>query len=270
MTPSRCGPTEIGKADGNLTNLIRLVVSTGMRTNCIFLIGSLLLPMVSCRQLSTAQVEKVIFQESFDSYADSSNLPAGWWREGSKAVRIEKGRLRADANLDNNGEDYGTSTIWLDRNFGGCLRVEFDACILASDGDKNNINFFLLFSDPAGRPLQQTRDERADGQYGKYHTLNGYVITFLANGEPDKARFRMRDDPGFNLLQEEFAYECKQNKTYHIAIEKRGNRITYAVDGIVYLDKVDDAANGEHKSGIIGFRTWHTDLWWDNLKVTRL
>ena len=241
-----------------------------MRTNCIFLIGLLLPPTVSCRQLSKAQAEKVLFQESFDSYADSSTLPAGWWREGSKAVRIEKGRLRADANLDNSGEDYGTSTIWLDRTFGGCLRVEFDACVLASDGDKNNINFFLLFSDPAGRSLQQTRDERADGQYGKYHKLNGYVITFLANGEPDRARFRMRDDPAFNLLQEEFTYECKQNKTYHIAIEKRGNRITYAVDGVVYLDKVDDAANGEHKSGIIGFRTWHTDLWWDNLKVTRL
>jgi len=241
-----------------------------MRTYYIFLIGSLLLPTVSCRQFSSAKLEKVLFQEDFDSYADSPTLPAGWWHEGSTAVRIEKGRLRADANMDNNGEDYGTSTIWLDRTFGGCLRVEFDACVLASDADKNNINFFLLFSDPAGRPLQQTRYERADGQYGKYHTLNGYVITFLANGEPDKARFRMRDDPGFHLLQEEFTYECRRNKIYHIAIEKRDKRITYAVDGFVCLDKIDDAANPEHKSGIIGFRTWHTDLWWDNLKVTQL
>jgi len=250
--------------------LAHAVHSTGMRTNCIFLIGSLLLLTVSCRQLSTAPAEKVLFQENFNSYADSSNLPAGWWREGSKAVRIEKGRFRTDANLDNNGEDYGTSTIWLDKVFSGDVRIEFDAHVLVSDGDKNNINFFLLFSDPAGRPLQQTRDERADGQYGKYHKLNGYVITFLANGDPDKARFRMRDDPGFNLIQEEFTYECRQNKTYHIAIEKRGNRITYAVNGTVYLDKIDDAANPEHKSGIIGFRTWHTDLWWDNLKVARL
>lgn len=241
-----------------------------MKTHCLLLIGSLFLLTASCHLLSTATTEKVLFEEDFNSYADSSNLPAGWWSEGSKAVRIEKGRLRADANLDDNGEDYGTSTVWLDKMFSGDIRVEFDAHVVASEGDKNNINFFLLFSDPSGASLRQTRDGRADGQYGKYHKLNGYVITFLANGNPDKARFRFRDDPGFNLLQEEYTYECRQDKTYHIVITKKGNRITYAVDGIVCLDKIDDAANPEHKSGILGFRTWHTDLWWDNIKVTGL
>ncbi|MHC4700516.1 MAG: DUF1961 family protein [Planctomycetota bacterium] len=247
-----------------MTNLSCLVMSNDMKTHCIFLIGSLVLSAASCRPLPKDPAQKVLFQEDFDSYSDSTTLPAGWWSEGSKAVRIEEGRLRADANLDKSGEDYGTSTIWLDRTFSGDVRVEFDAHVL------NNINFFLLFSDPSGRPLQETKADRADGQYGRYHKLNGYVITFLANGDPDKARFRMRDDPGFHLIQEDFAYECKQNKTYHIVITKRGNRITYAVDGTVYLDKIDDADNPEHKSGILGFRTWHTDLWWDNLKVTQL
>lgn len=241
-----------------------------MRTKGAFLIVLLVLTAASCRQLTKGPAEDVLFREDFDSYADGPNLPDQWWHEGSKAVRIKNGRLRADANLDGNGEDYGTSTVWLDRTFCGDIQVEFDAHILASDGDKNNINFFLLFSDPSGEPLRKTKDQRSDGQYGKYHKLNGYVITFLANGNPDKARFRMRDDPGFNLIQEEFTYECRQNKTYHIAVCKKGKRITYAVDGTVYLDKIDDAGNPEHKSGIIGFRTWHTDLWWDNLKVTRL
>jgi len=226
--------------------------------------------LVSCHPLMQGPAEKVLFVEDFESYSDNSTLPAGWWCEGSNAVRIENGRLRADANLDNTGEDFGASTIWLDRAFSGDLRVEFDAHVLASDGDKNDINFFFLFSDPSGSPLMQTRTDRAEGEYGKYHTLNGYVFTFLADGNPDEARFRMRDDPGFNLLQENFAYECRQNKTYHVTVTKKGNRITYAVDGTVYLDKVDDAFNPEHKSGIIGLRTWHTDLWWDNVKVTEL
>ena len=128
----------------------------------------------------------------------------------------------------------------------------------------------FLFFDPSGAPVLQSKDERVDGKYNKYHMLNGYVFTFLANSNPDKARFRFRDDPGFNLLKENFAYECKQHKTYHITITKKANRITYAVDGNVYLDMIDDLANPEHTSGIIGFRAWHTDLWWDNLKVTRL
>jgi hypothetical protein len=241
-----------------------------MKTKGIFSNVLLLALIISCHQLSTTPNEKVLFQEDFDSYGDNSTLPADWWHEGSKAVRIEAGHLRADANLDKNGEDYDASTIWLNKTFTGDVRVEFDAHVLASDGDKNNINFFFLFSDPSGAPVSQTKAERTDGKYGKYHQLNGYVFTFLANGNPDKARFRFRDDPGFNLLQENFAYECKQNKTYHIIVTKKDNRITYAVDGTIYLDMIDDVANPEHTSGIIGFRTWHTDLWWDNLKVTGL
>ena len=217
-----------------------------------------------------ATTEKILFDENFDIYGNHSTLPDDWWHEGSNAVRIEDGHLRADANLDNNGEDHDASTIWLNKTFTGDLRVEFDAHILASEEEKNNINFFFLFSDPSGAPISQSKGERADGKYGKYHKLNGYVFTFLANGNPDKARFRFRDDPGFNLLKENFAYECKQHKTYHIAITKKDSRITYAVDGTVYLDMIDDVANPEHTSGIIGFRTWHTDLWWDNLKVTGL
>ncbi len=117
--------------------------------------------------------ERVLYREDFDSYAEGSGLPAGWWCEGSRAVRIENGRLRADANLDGNGEDCEASTVWL-------------------------------------------------------------------------------------------------NKTCHITVAKSGSRLTYAVDGTVYLDKVDDGANPEHKSGILGLRTWHTDLWWDNVKVAEL
>jgi hypothetical protein len=241
-----------------------------MKTKSLFVVGPLLAIMASCHSSSPVLGEKVLFQENFDSYGDGSSLPAGWWHEGSKAVRIENGHLRADANLDHNGEDYDASTIWLNKTFSGDIRIEFDAHILASDGDKNNINFFFLFSDPSGAPLEQSKQKRADGKYGKYHELNGYVFTFLANGNPNKARFRLRDDPGFNLLQENFAYECKQNKTYHVTVTKKDKRITYAVDGVLYLDKSGDEINPEHTSGIVGLRTWHTDLWWDNLKVTQL
>jgi len=262
----------LNESNFNLTKSPVPVFSIYMKIRYISIHAGLffLVPILSCNQLLTSSTNKELFKEDFNSYPDNSKLPTSWWREGSKAVRLENGHLHADANLDGNGEDYGTSTIWLDKIFEGDIKVDFDAHIQASDGEKNNINFFFLFSDPSGRSLRQTKNERADGQYGKYHKLNGYVFTFLANGNPENAGFRMRDDPGFHLLQENFTYECKQNKTYHITITKKGNRITYSVDGTVYMDKIDDAANPEHKSGIIGFRTWHTDLRWDNLKVTEL
>lgn len=252
-----------------------------MKTKYLLVTIVLFMAVPSCQRLSLLPGEEILFEEDFNKYADGSRLPSGWWCEGSKAVRIEKGHLQADANPDGSGEprpslgagrgeDYEACTVWLNKEFSGNIRVEFDAHVLASEGDKNNINFFLFFSDPSGKSLYDTKDERADGKYGKYHKLNGYVFTFLANGNPQKARFRMRDDPGFGLLKENYAYECRQSKTYHVTIEKNSNRITYEVDGTVYLDAVDNTANPEHTAGIIGFRTWRTEMWWDNLRVIRL
>jgi len=235
----------------------------------LLLIG-LAVSSLSCQRGTMKDSDSLLYAENFDGHPDGPNLPVGWWREGSKAVSIENGTLRADANPDNNGEDFESATIWLDRQFRGDVRVEFDAHVLASEGDKNNINFFFLFSDPTNQSLLNSRSTRADAKYGKYHKLNGYVFTFLANGQPDQARFRLRDDPGFNLLLENNAYECKRGKTYHITVTKKGNRITYAVDKQVFLDFIDDSANPEHQAGIIGFRTWRTDLWWDNLQVIQL
>lgn len=32
----------------------------------------------------------------------------------------------------------------------------------------------------------------------------------------------------------------------------------------------DHQFNALHNEGFMGFRTWHTELWWDNFVVTRL
>ncbi len=66
-----------------------------------------------------------------------------------------------------------------------------------------------------------------------YHDLNGYIFTFLANGNPEKARIRLRDNPGFHLLSEQNKYHCKEGRTYHITIRKKGSLLTYMVDGEV-------------------------------------
>ncbi len=218
---------------------------------------------------SFSQAESLLYSENFDSYTKKT-LPKDWWYEGSKAVRIENGHLRMDANLDNNGEDFGVSTIWLNKKISGNLVIEVDTHILKSKGNKNNINLFFLFSDTSGKPLIKTRYFRLDGTYSKYHssTLNGYIFTFLANGNPNKARFRFRNCPGFNLVQENNAYENKIGKTYHIKIIKQDNNIQFFVDGKIYLNVKDN--NGKHKEGLFGLRTWSTDLWWDNIKIIQL
>ncbi len=208
---------------------------------------------------------RILHSEEFNR----SKLPGDMFIEGSQKVKVENGRLIVDAIQQVQG-DIGMCTIWLNKEFSGDLKVEFDACVLSSPGDKNNINFFFLFSDSSEKSLLETTGDRKNANYKKYHKLDGYVFTYLANGNPDTARFRLRDDRGFHVLQENFDYECRQNKIYRIAVTKIGNKLTYSVDGKTFLDCIDDKYNDVHNKGLIGFRTWKTKLWWDNIKVSQL
>ena len=158
--------------------------------------------------------KKVILSETFD-YPDGP-LPANWWSEGN-AAEIKDGRLIMDADT----AAYRASTTWFDHKLSGNIRIEFDVRIESSSDTANNINCFLMYNDPEGKSLRESKDIRKDGVYNHYHKLNGYIFTFVANKNPYDARIRFRDNPGFNLLKEDFGAECKAGKTYHIKIEKR-------------------------------------------------
>jgi hypothetical protein len=207
--------------------------------------------------------DTILYTETF-SYPDGA-LPSVWWSEGNTAV-IKDGRLYVDADIDS----YRASTVWLDKRFSGNIRIEFDVQIVSSDDTANNINCFVLYSAPDGKHLRETSHIRKNGVYNHYHKLNGYIFTFVANKNPEDARIRFRDNPGFNLLAEDFGAEVIAGKTYQIKIEKRGSKFEYWVNGEKLMEKVDDEYNDLHNEGLFGFRTWHTALWWDNLTITQI
>jgi hypothetical protein len=206
--------------------------------------------------------DTILYKQSFDT-ADGS-LPEGWWSEGDQAS-IKNGSLYVNADQ----EGYRRSTIWFNRSFEGNLQIEYDVHFVASSDKANNNNFFLLFSDPDDKTIVQTRKQREDGNYPKYHKFNGYIFTHVRNNE-DRSRFRFRDCPGFHLLAETFSEKSEFQKTYHITITKIDNRIQYHIDTQTIFDMIDDRQNAVHQKGLIGFRTWHTELWWDNLIVKRI
>jgi hypothetical protein len=181
-----------------------------------------------------------------------------------------------DAAPSHEGVPVQQATLWLDREFSGDIQLDFDVHVIAAEASENNINLFFLFSDPSGESLRATSGARVKATYSSYHGMNGYIFTYLENGAPGSgreapARFRFRDLPGFdNLLYETYAYEAARGKTYHVTVRKAGKRFIYAVDGRVLCDRVDDAFNPVREKGLIGWRTWRTELWWDNLRVRRL
>ena len=220
-----------------------------------------------------------LIAESFDQPPNGKSIPDGWWVEGGEQVGIEQGRLRVRANPADDtyatNRSAGVCTVWCHQPVAGDLRIAFDACVIASAPEVRNINLFFLYSDPSGRPLSDTRHSRQDGAYAHYHALNGYILTFLADYPADrehhpdgtaKARLRLRRCPGFHLLQETRAHHCATGSVYHVEVVRKQGRITCAIDGTVYLDAADTA---QHADGLIGLRTFRTDLWFDNLKVTQ-
>ena len=213
--------------------------------------------------------ENALFFEDFSHGLDD------WWVEGGQRVWLADGRLhvRADPDRDQGEEGFAVATVWCRQSFPSDILIEFDAHVISSSLDVNNINFFLAYSDPSGRPLSASRDARAGARYGAYHGLNGHIVTFLRAGDhtyPDGSamgRIRIRHNPGFELLGETYAHHCEQGRTYHVAITKRGSTLSVAVDGITYCTVTDPDMQG---AGLIGCRTFRSYLWWDNIRGTDL
>jgi len=217
---------------------------------------------------------KLLYTENFNNYKNGT-LPPGWWVEGGQSVYIDKGHLKINANpTAKKGPGY-VATVWLNKEFSGNIQIQFDARVVSSNDDANNINFFLYYTHPGmGATLYGTRNLRLDGLYSHYYDLNGYIFTFVndtfvnpANPRKNQARFRMRRCPGFELIDQHITYNSRQGETYHITITKRGKDLSYAVDGTVYLRATDDKY--DWIKGYIGFRTFDSDVWFDNLTVRR-
>jgi hypothetical protein len=189
--------------------------------------------------------------------------------EGGESVSVKDGHLLVNADPKMANAPGHVATVWLKKEFSGNIQIDFDAHVVSSSTDVNNINFFLYFIHPGNTTLYDTRDLRANGSYRSYFDLNGYIFTFLKDDpKKDVARFRLHRCPGFELIAQNFAYHNRQRETYHVTITKRDKNLTFAVNGTVYLRATDDKYNWTN--GYIGFRTYQTDLWFDNLEVKRL
>lgn len=210
---------------------------------------------------------KLIFEENFENGMDQ------WWVEGAMEVWTEDNKIYVD--IDKPGQSKGASgTVWLKQKHPENFIIKYNSCVVQSGIDANNINLFFSYNHPNGKPMIESREERSSGAYHLYHTLNGYIITFLNDYEaesgryPDgstKARIRMRKNPGFNLVNEDFTYHCKQNKLYQFEIIKYKNKITLIVDGEEKLSWEDpDQPYGE---GLIGLRTFQSKLYWEKFKL---
>jgi hypothetical protein len=97
-------------------------------------------------------------------HEDFSRGMSGWWTEGGERIRVENGRLRVSA--DNPAvAGGGVATVWSRTTHAGDFTLEMDARVLSSSLEANNINLFFSYTDPAGRPLDESRQTRRLAEY---------------------------------------------------------------------------------------------------------
>ncbi len=237
----------------------------------LLLIVLLLGPLTALRA-AEAPARSVTMAGRFAEERFSSTF-TDWWAEGGERIAVEEGRLRMMAD-NPNIKGGGVATAWWKVPHPADFELTLDAHVLSSSIGANNINLFFCYVDPNGKPLIDTRESRRSADYNLYHGLNGYIVTFLNDtaGEggrnPDgstKARVRIRRNPGFQLLKETFARQCRPGATYRLALSKHGGQIRFAVDGETLLEVVDPMP---WQGGLLALRTYRTDLWWDNIVMT--
>lgn len=212
-----------------------------------------------------------LIDESFDETASTpwGTVPSGWWLEGAGVrTRIDDGHFLMDSTTGT-----GPGTLWLDRELPDHVDVSFDVHVLDAIDEANNMNLFLGFRDSRGNPLRESWQERSDGAYEKYHSgqLSGTIITYLANGRPAPARLRIRSVPPFNpVLYEVSGYHARKGQTYHFEVIRDRRQLKVVVDGksLAVVELPDQ--KGVQPGGYLGFRTWRTKLWWDNLVIRAL
>jgi hypothetical protein len=145
-------------------------------------------------------------------------------------------------------------TSWCPFQMEGDLLITYEAFIL-NPTDANNINFIFMATGAEGEDIRKLE---LSGAYKEYHQLPNYILTFT------KGYTRLRRNPGFNLVSENRDIKALAGTEYQLAILIRENQILCFINDIPVHAHTDDLPLPR---GRVAFRSWHTRLWWDNLRI---
>ncbi len=202
---------------------------------------------------------KLEFEEVW--YEDFGESLDDWLPEGRADIERIRGRLQVDAR-------NGMVTIWCKKEFNGPQLVEYDVRLMSASIE-SNINMFLLAGKPDAKGILATTDER-NGVYNQYHHFPNYLITILngiSPGKREQLRIRMRLNPGFELVEEQWHEPLVFGKVYHVSYLIEPPRVTVLLDEQVVCRVVYDK---KLLSGLHGLRIWQTFSMYDNFRVSRL
>ena len=212
---------------------------------CIPAIATIaLLPLVSSTQscVKPTPATPQITARWSDNF-DRTQLGADWYATNGSWT-LNDGTLHV--------ADARNHPLWLRRRLPRDARIEFDAWSESPDGDIK---------------CEVYGDGRAYATQDSY-TATSYVVIFGGWRNSINAIARMNEHG--NDRQERRGPRVTQNQHYHWVIERRGNTLSWSVDGSPLLEFNDPAPLAGPGHEYFAFNNWMVGLGFDNLVITPL
>lgn len=193
----------------------------------------------------TPQGDPAVGPDGFHDDFDREELGELWNNTGSN-WRIVDGRL--------NIRNARNRPVWLRRVLPRNVRIEFDVTSESPDGDIK----VEVFGDGTSRATADS------------YTATSYVVIFGGWGNSLNVLARMDEHGDDRAVGER--RPVVPGQTYHMRIERSGNRIASWLDGDTepFLEMNDDDPLEGRGHDHFGFNDWQAEVWFDNLSITAL
>ncbi|MBL8952434.1 MAG: hypothetical protein JNK82_16760 [Myxococcaceae bacterium] len=205
-----------------------------------------------------------------DDFSDPSTVQKHYWSTGGLWRSVD-GQLVCPGVKQN--------PLWLKAKLPQNVAVEFDARSQSPEGDIkveifgdgmdhasgyvlihggwNNSLSIIARRDEHGRSLQQLQAEAQRVAAEKRLPSAGLIDTGVFN---ENSRMRVEANP----------YPVQIGRTYRWRIERRGSKISWAIDGQPFMEFDDPIPLTGEKHNRFGFSCWEAQLYFDNLRIEPL
>lgn len=205
-----------------------------------------------------------------DDFSDTATVQKHYWSTGG-LWRVVDGQLVCPGVKQN--------PLWLKAKLPQNVAIEFDARSQSPEGDIkvelfgdgsdhasgyvfihggwNNSMSIIARRDEHGRPLQQLQAEAQRVAAEKRMPSSGLVETGVFN---ENTRMRVEANP----------YPVQIGRTYRWRIERRGSKLTWAIDGQPFMEFDDPIPLTGEEHNRFAFSCWEAQLYFDNLRIEPL
>ena len=201
--------------------------------------------------------EKLLYENPLKTAKDIE----GFILEGKACISFQEDSMLMENALPGELGQKANYVLWCPKTFPEDIKIQWEFRPLTDKG------LCILFFSADGRDGKDLFDPSLaprTGEYVQYHSgdINAFHVSYFRRKEPDERAFHtcnLRKSKGFHLVAQGAdpipgAEDAKE--FYRIAVEKKGNHISFSVNELTVFEYEDDGVTcgAPLGKGKIGFR----------------